>query len=261
MKKKVFVIFSLARVRKSEFPEIMKVILDIVEKHNPVTLKIVGMYNLLLELKPLLDMLTVKYDGYPNLKEFVAQRKKRNKLLRAILKQLSAIENAELTSTAPQAALAVPYLRLYLNGITKVNASVKAGRVNQLLFNLKDNVAMTAALSGVGLTVYIDELRIYQQSVNQGDAFRRAIQSVRSDFNGIDAMAQIASAISNLLNVIELARIEHTDLDYMPLINELNVLLISKQSVIRSRNTRSKNSVANKITTVASSTTTTATAI
>jgi hypothetical protein len=47
----------------------MNPMLEIVEKHNPEALYIVGMYNLLLELQPLLNMLTVTYNRYPIPKE------------------------------------------------------------------------------------------------------------------------------------------------------------------------------------------------
>lgn len=259
--KKVIVNFSFSRVRKSEFPEIMNAVLAIVEKHNPTALYIVGMYNLLLELKPLLDILTVKYDGFPNSKEFVLERAMRDKLLSAIQSHVAAIEKAGVTSTAQQAALAVPYVKRYLNGIAAENSTVKTGRVNQLLTNLEENAEIRNALTVLGLTVYIDKLRTSQLSINQGESHRREILSGRAKFNSKNAQVKIAYAISNLLNAIELARVEHTDIDYMPLINELNVLLSSKQSMIKSRITRSKNSEANKTTTVASSTTTTATAI
>ncbi|MDR3653432.1 MAG: DUF6261 family protein [Paludibacter sp.] len=259
--RKVLVICSLSRVRKSEFPEIMNAILTIIEKYDPVALKIVGMYNLLLELKPLLNLLAVEYDGYPISKDFVAQRMQRNNLLRSILSQLSSIENAAIASTAQQADLAVPYLRSYLNGITKQSFSVKTGRVNQLLTDLEGNEPMTAALNVLGLTVYIDELKTFQQSMNLVENQRRETLSVSLKNNNVNAKEAITNAISNLLDSIELARVEHTELDYMPLINELNVLLTSKQSMIKSRITRRKNSEANKTTTAASSTTTTATAI
>lgn len=239
----------------------MNAVLAIVEKHDPTALFIVGMYNLLLELKPLLDILTVKYDGYPVTKEFVKQRALRNKLLSAILSHITAIEKAEVASTAQHASLAVPYLKRYLKGITVANSTVKTGKVDQLLISLEENAEIKTALTALGTTAYIDELSSCQQIINQGESHRREILSVRTNFNSKNAQVKIAYAISNLLNAIELARVEHTDIDYMPLINELNVLLSSKQTMIKSRITRSKNSEANKTTTVASSTTTTATAI
>jgi hypothetical protein len=43
-----------------------------------------------------------------------------------------------------------------------------------------------------------------------------------------------------LVNSIELARVEHPTIDYVPLINELNVFLIPYQTMIRSRKTITK---------------------
>lgn len=254
MKKKVLVIFSLSKVRKSELPEIMNAILAIVEKYDPVALKIVGMYNLLAELRPLLDKLVVQYDGYPNPKEFDAQRKLRNKLLSAILSNLWSVENVEVTTKAEQAALAVPFLNQYLKGITSVNSSVKNGRVNQLLNNLDNNDSMNDALDTLGFTDYIVQLKSCQQYLNRATNHRREVLAIRPLFNNQDAQTRIVNAIDNLLNAIELAKVEHTELDYMPLINELNVFLSSKQALIKSRETRRKNTVAKKTKAAGSST-------
>lgn len=182
-------------------------------------------------------------------------------MLSAILSQLTNIEKAGIAATATQAELVIPYLRSYLNGILAENSPGKSGKVNQMLAQLDKNVPVTDALSILGLTIYISELKACQQSINESESQRREALSGRGDFNTADARAKIAYAISNLLNAIKLAKVEHTDIDYMPLINELNVLLSSRQSIVKSRTTRSKNSAANKTTTVASSTTTTATAI
>lgn len=260
MKSKI-VNFSFNRIRKSEIPEIMNAILTIVEKHNPEALFIVGMYNLLLELRPLLDILTVRYDGYPNSKELLNQRSLRDKLLGAILSHKAAVEKARIASLVQPASLAVPFLQRYLNGILAENEPVKSGKVNQVLTNLKDNTELTTALENLGFTVYMNELKTCQLTINVAESQRRETLSLRGNFNTTDARAKIAFATSNLLNAIELAKVEHTDIDYMPLINELHVLLNSKQTIVKSRITRCKNSAAIKTMTVASSTTTTATAI
>ena len=222
-------------------------ILKSVEKYNPVTLKIAGMYNLLSELRPLLSILAVKYDGYPNSEVVKAQVKMRNNLLGAISSHVVAIEKAGVSTTAQQARLAVPYLKSFLSGISTYSPIIKSGRVNQMLIGLTDNDEMNNALTALGLAGYMDELRACQQSVNQGETHRKEILAIKPKFNNKDAKARVISAIEHLLKAIDLAKVEHTDLDYMPLINELNVVLTNRQSVVKSRSTRnSNNSVANK---------------
>ena len=98
----------------------------------------------------------------------------------------------------------------------------------------------------LGLATYIDELKVYQQNVNQGESHRKEVLAIRPKFNNKNAKLRVITAIEHLLKAIDLAKVEHTDLDYMPLINELNVVLGNRRSVIRSRSTRNSNSVANK---------------
>ena len=241
-----FVNFSFLKVRRSELPEMTEEILKSVEKYNPVTLKIAGMYNLLSELKPLFSILAVKYNGYPNSDEVKAQMKMRNNLLIAIRSHIVAIEKAGVPTTAQQARLAIPYLKSYLSGISSDSPIVKSGRVNQMLIGLTDNDEMNNAMTVLGLATYIDELKVYQQNVNQGESHRKEVLAIRPKFNNKNAKLRVITAIEHLLKAIDLAKVEHTDLDYMPLINELNVVLGNRRSVIRSRSTRNSNSVANK---------------
>ena len=52
---KQLIVYPLLKLRNDEFPDVVDFTLDIVEKHNPVELKIEGFYNRLLEKRPLLE--------------------------------------------------------------------------------------------------------------------------------------------------------------------------------------------------------------
>jgi len=257
---KDFINFSLSRLRKPELPELTESMLKIVEKHDPAALKITGMYTMLSELRPLLAILALKYDGCPNSEEFVQQRKLRNKMLGAILSHIDAKVKAGEVETDPHAALAIPYLKSYLKGISSETATVKSGRVNQMLAGLTDNVELNQALTELGLSSYIGKLRGYQLNVNKGETLRTEKMAVGPKFNNKDANKRVITGIDNLLRAIELGKAENANLDYMPLVNELNVLLNNRQSIIKSRATRTKNSASLKTATVAMSATTSATA-
>ena len=260
MKKKILVNLSFIKIRNSEIPEIMNAILAIVEKYDPVALKIAGMYNLLSELKPLLDRLALKYNGYPNPVELKECRDFRDKLLKAILAHMSAIEKAGLSTTAQQAALALPYLKSCMNGILLENTDTKSARISRLIHGMDEDENLNAAFATLGFKVYTDELKTTQLNFISSMNARIENKTERKGKKAIEAREKITLAIDNLLNAIKLARFEHPEIDYMPLINELNVLIDSKLSMVKSRTTRSKNS-AEKTTTVALSPTTTATAI
>ena len=258
---KDFINFSMSRLRKPELPELTEAMLKIVEKHDPAALKISGMYLMLSELRPLLAILALKYDGCPNPKEYVEQRKLRNNMLGAILSHIDAKVKAGEVETNPQAALAIPYLNSYLKGISSETASVKSGRTNQMLAGLTDNEDMNQALTELGLSNYIGRLRGYQLNVNKGETLRTERMAIRPKFNNQNANKRVTTGIDNMLRAIELAKAENSDLNYMPLVNELNVLLNNRQSIIKSRTTRSKNSAIQKTRTDAPSTTTDASAL
>lgn len=258
---KDFINFSMSRLRKPELPELTEGMLKIVEKHDPAALKISGMYLMLSELRPLLAILALKYDGCPNSTEFVQQRKLRNNMLGAILSHIDGKVKAGEVETNPQAALAIPYLKSYMKGISSESASVKSGRTNQMLNGLTDNEDMNQALSELGLSSYIERLRGYQLNVNKGEALHTEKMSIRPKFNNANANKRVMTGIDNMLRAIELGKAENANLDYMPLVNELNVLLNNRQSIIKSRTTRSKNSAIQKTRTDAPSTTTDASAL
>ena len=129
-----------------------------------------------------------------------------------------------------------------------------------MLNGLTGNEELNQALSELGLSSYIEKLRGYQLNVNKGETLRREQMAIRPKFNNKNANKRVMTGIDNMLRAIELAKAENANLDYMPLVNELNVLLNNRQAIIKSRATRSKNSATHKTATVAMSATTSATA-
>lgn len=239
---KDFINFSWSQVRKSELPEMTSIMLAIVEKHDPVALKITGMYSNLSELRPLLDILAVKYDGNPNSPVFDEQRRLRNTMLSAINSHIAGKEKAGEVISNQDAALAIPYINRYLKGIYTEPNLVKSGRVNQMLNGLNDNDEMNNAIAALGLSDYMDRLRAYQENVNKGETHRTGAMSVRPKYNNSNADKRVISAIDNLLRAIELGKAENLNLDYQALINELNVFLTNRLAIIKSRSSRGKNS-------------------
>jgi hypothetical protein len=259
MKKIVFSI-SFLKIRKQEFPEIINGVIGIVNKYNPEMLFIKGMFNLLLELQSKLVLLTDKSISHPLTKVLNKQRKSRLKLVSAILMQGLAMEKAGVSSMAEAVKLIVPVIKMYFANLSRENQKVVHQEVNNFLLKLHENDALASAASTIGVTVYIDELKVITQSIDANINLRRESNSPRRIVNKALVKTEIIDSFNRLLNSIELARVEHPTLDYMPLISELNEFLVPYQSLVKSRNTLSKNA-AKKATTVALSTTTTATAI
>lgn len=249
---------SFKNIRKEEIPEIVNSILVIVLKNDPKELKIVGMYEKLFELRHQLNALAIKYEGYSVSDDLKADCKRLQKLLKAIFAQIISIEFAKVPSNAHHASLAIPFLKSYLNGIIKQGQYAQSGKINQLLLNLEGNTAMNDALSSLGLSVYVNELRVCQENINAGYAKFNQSKSTSILSETQNIRDKIETSINNLFVGIYLAQIENPEIDYTLMIRDLKVSLSSQQSIVKSRVTRSAN---NKSKTVDQSTTTQSTAI
>lgn len=258
MKKYLFSL-NFSRIRKFEYPELINGVVEIVEKHNPEQLGILGMYNLLLEVLPQLDELTVSYGSHPLTADLIEYRTKRSKLIRSLLAQTTAKNKAGVSALTAHTAVALPFLQRYFSKLSATNSRILSEEVNKMLAELAKDDALKAAFTALNLTVTTDELKRIQQSIKQNVSLRRAELAGRAKADTTAITNNVSIALDNLLKAIELAKVEHSDLDYMPLVNELNGLIGNYQVLIKSRITRSKNLA--KKTTVALSPTTSATAV
>lgn len=238
-------------------PEIVNGTLAIVEKYDPGVLFVEGMFRLLQAEIPNVVRLSEIYKGHPLTTELVSLREKSERIVKSILKKSDSIKY--ISSLTAQATVIVPVVNRFFKGTLKENLKVKAERVSQFLTAIENDANLKTAMQIAGLMVYVDELVSLQQTIETNTNKRRVAMSVKTIEDRRELKTSIVTALTNLFNAIELARVEHPDVDYMPMIHELNNLLISYHSLIRNRKTRSQNLA--KTTTVASSTTTTATAV
>ena len=86
----------------------------------------------------------------------------------------------------------------------------------------------------------MDELLSTQHTINLNTSLRREALSVKILEDRKALRKRIVVALRNLYTAIELASVEHPDVDYKPMVNELNRLLVTYQAIIRSRLTRSR---------------------
>ena len=235
---------SFARVVNLEFMRLVMKLVQVVAKHNPATLKIEGVYNLLVAELPKLTSLQVKSGKHPNSTELKVLRLKRRNLLVVITGKVRLLPKAQVDALNASAALVVPLLEKYLKNIVADKLNTQSEKVNELLDELDGNAAMNTALATLGLKVYIDELKTLQAAIEQqGDSqvAKKSVKKLKVETRII--RAEVSDAVSDLLNAIEIAQKENKELDYTALISEVNELLKPHQADIKTRNTRSKNAL------------------
>ena len=254
---KIFTPVSFTRVRKLEFPDLVNGVVDIVDGYNPETMHIADTYNLLLEAKPQLSSLVVINKKHPETKVLDSLRLRRKNILQSLVRQTKAKVTANLDSQKTYLELVEPFVLNYWGDLISFSNKTVAERLKQMLMVLESDTTLKVAFTALGLTILTDELKPIQAGIVASSDKRRKSNSKLPKMQTRKVKATVGQALSDLLDAISLAKKAHPELDYMPMVNEINVLLVSYQSEIKARSTRSKNAT----TTVTSSPTTLATAV
>ncbi|HNX89751.1 MAG TPA: DUF6261 family protein [Paludibacteraceae bacterium] len=234
-------IFAFTKLHKLEFAYFLKGVIRIVEKHNPSLLKILGFYNRLLELEPQLDGLTVKYGKHAISKELSDLRVERHGLLLAITGQIHSVENANLKAHENELRYALPVLKRFFTDILRKNEKDKSERIEQFIRFAKTDTVLNAALKTLGFELYVAELAEITDKMRQKHITRTEEISARPKMNTVERVAMLNESVIRLFQAIELGAIENPDLDFQPLISELNVWISYYHTLVKSRQTRSAN--------------------
>jgi len=260
--RKITARITLQKAHKYELPDILSMVLDIVKNHNPADLKIEGFYLILLAEYQQMILLDSKQPPHPYSVELKKLRRRRLKLIEAIVKQAIAVETVDIDSQREAALLILPIIKLHLFELKRAVLYKFHTSVMNFCTALKQSTELMAAAETIGIKVYANDLLKLEESMAEGAAEMNSSKSKRR----IPALQKLSSrndtinAFQNLIAAIELARISNLEIDYLPMIAELNNFLVPHQGEFKSRITRSKTASAKKTMTAAMSTTTSATA-
>jgi hypothetical protein len=246
-------------IRIKEIPGLINGVIGIVVKHNPENLGVKPFFDLLVEQQSQLKSFTEPRTSHPLTPLIKDNRKRLVELAQAIVIQTRAVEKGKISTKSQAAFLIAPSVKKYLVNIAKNNSKSIETVVTNFLLDLADSELLQTAATTIGIGDYVGELKLVKGSLDSNKATRNADNSARRIIKEKNLKSGIITALTNLLKAIDLAQVQNTTLDYTPVIAELNELFVSYMASIRGRSTRNTNAVIKKRT-VASSTTTTATA-
>lgn len=255
MNKKIFIDLPYSRVLKLELPGLISSTLAIVEKYNPTTMHIDGMYQKLKEQETNSKKLSEITASHPLSSELNDLWKKLQNNVNGFRHAAESLNGSSTFSE--QSAKIIPVLNQYLKLFRKGNRNKKEQQILQFVDAIKSDAELQTVLNVVNMKTFTDEMEGIILEINQKTAVRRKTWSEKMIKDRLELRNDVIGALTNLFKAIELAKVEYTDVDYMPMINELNEMLVSYQTNIKTRFTLREQA---KKTTVASSTKTTATA-
>jgi len=239
---KIITPISFTKVPKLEFKQLVNHTVEIVAKNDPAALHIDGIYNLLLEVQPQLSKLKVVFRKHELTPTIQKLRSKRKELFASILKMQMTLSKAKLSTMTEELVIVLPFVDKYFKNILGDKTRKANERIEQMFAMLESDAKLKAAVTKVGLIVYIDELKTLDQDLQNTINVRLESGSKMPRMNTRKIKSTISIAMSDLVDAIELAYKEYPEVDYMPLVNEINLLFIEFSTNIKATVTRNKNS-------------------
>ena len=234
MKKNILKV-DYSKLRKAEIKTFASRVIKIVEKHNPETLKINEIFDLLVELEPQIDSLQFGYGPHPITLSLNALRRKRNAFAKGIISRIETLENAEVRGMQEALMLTKPIVLRHLKSLYSFDETTIYQKI-VVFFDLVDkDEELETALSTLELTAYLNDLRNVNSSIEEQFINRSENISARPKLKTPTIVASLKVAFLDLYKQIEVAHIKNKELDYTSLIDELNEQIAILKATLKAR--------------------------
>jgi hypothetical protein len=236
----VFISIIFSRMWKSEFRELVNRVVEFLNQHNPEVLNLKYVYDKLVDAQTSLHLLRVPLGAHPKSEELSEYRMKRNKLIGAIVGHIRVLKKAKTVINLPNVEIVSKFVARYLNPIVNSNSSKKTDTITEMFEVLDSDSSLTDAIAGLNLKSYFDELRVLQLSYIQTVSERSQSYTENQKIETQVVRANAEIALRNVMSEIELMQLKHPELDYKPLIMNLNETFSSAMVKVKARSTRKK---------------------
>jgi hypothetical protein len=241
MKESILLRTDVSKLKKQKLLTYVNQTVEVVQMYEPAKLHVDVMLQRLSALKPELLKLEVSYnDALNETTQLRTINSDINNALRAILQYTNALIRMQNVADSEKIALLLPFIKRYIKAALPVNITETINICNRMFSELEASVDLQSAITSVGLKTFFDEVKrlLVMAEAVSAVILQRRTQRGRSETEAL--RSSVSRAVSNLLNAIEIAAVEYTELDYEPLKNALNVLNTMYRSALKAKETRSK---------------------
>lgn len=210
------------RIRKLEFAQYYSRNVSIVEKHDPERLQINAAFINAKNALPLAGELKVLTRKYPMTKEQNAVLEKIRTSVSTLNQFVKTMERKPNEAHAQEALILFDYVKRHLGGFRKTNTNEQFVLFSRMIEGLEQDAVLVQAVETVGLTLTVErlkELRTEYETVY--DARRKALAD-KAKARTREIRDELNILLRQLFSSIELVALEHPELDYSPLVRELN---------------------------------------
>lgn len=229
------------KLLKQELPTLAQEIINTAELYDPEALKINVGYDRLVGLVPTFKLISQPYGAHHITAKLVIARKKCLLHARSIANRTEFVikENAhKQTDAMLEANIQV---NRYLNRLYQCKREKQVYKqIEDFLIELSINTALTEFTEEFLLTPDIDKLRVAQQEVTFLLLKRKSSISGRSKLTRKQLADPIEEAIKFFFKEIEVVAVRNPELNYEPLVNDLNETVRKQRNSINLRDLNNK---------------------
>lgn len=231
---------ALTKLLKLEHPQFVNQVTACVEKHNPKALKLLDAYEILKDQCNKMKLLITPYGPHPLTENIHKMHLKRLKYSAAITLQMDMFKKLDFNESRELVRLAHPVVKVHLHYLRQNNRAIINRTIDVFFKRLEDIPEEKHALEMLGLKYCLDELLRANDEYYKLCTVRSKQLSERPkiDSSGIQKEAQYV--LRAFFEQINFYQFTYKDIDYTPLISELNRLIASFTTLINTRATRSK---------------------
>lgn len=250
-----------ANLKRSNFPEVIDGVLEIVQKHDPATLLVQVMYLKLASFESSLKLF-IDYQGrkLPLTEEINELYEKAKNLLYAANYAFKSLKRGSLFDDEEPLSVVYSSLDVSFNDLYNVSKQTLR-KIMDDFHRYVENEDFSAAVEKMGLKKYLLEVETVRTEISALELKKVELRAEKKRADLPNLREEIINNYRNLIQAIELAQVEHSDLDYKPLVTELNEFLQPYVIEIKKAKTRNLTNQTDKTTAAASSDKTTATAV
>ena len=226
--------FPFYRVQKLEYPIVFNRSLAIFGKHNPDELFLSEIVNAVKAKQPLADSLKVQKMDHPLTGSLLIQAKMRKYYTNALWNQIKMLNKANDNAAVKDEKVAAvfEFSKTYFESFFAKRASIRGQITTQFLSDLEENAGMKQYFTDLGLTILTGKIKEMHQGMQVTNSQRTAELSNRYKSETNKITKELEESLRILFSAVNVAMVAHPEVDYQPLVNELNTdLKVMKASL------------------------------
>ena len=230
-----------SRLLKLELPSVAKLVMEIVEKHDPEELHIKEVFDLLVEEEPQIKALNALYGVHPLTLKLKPEREKLKLYISALRLQLKVASKMSTPGIQQSAVITQLAFDAHLGGIRlSKNEKIIHEKIGEFLDEVNRNAELQGAIEDLGLTPLTDNLQSTQTIVRELLAERLSLKSLRPKDKTKELAYSLETALKNLFKQIEVAQLKNKLVSYKPIIDELNDTINVFRNLVNIREANNK---------------------